>query len=480
MSTEAFPTRSRLARLAPNIRPLQRQDISQESTATARYTAAKYTRFSRLMHRSLDIAAIFLAAWIVEIPSPWITALVMAIILQILPDFYRHRLNLSLLNALPTVVPRALIVGFFAYIVVNPQVNARDSFDFIVVSTLAVTISWAISFGAIRSWRRHASISLHRTLVLGSADDSIEIMTTLKENPQYGLLPVAVVDLESQAASEKFPEVETDYFSDNLTELLHRHGADVVVVAPNQHSEEYLLSAFRASLRDPTTFYVVPSLPLQGQRHDTEELGLISLRPVKRSAYRSFWWLLKRPIDIILSLIAMTLLSPLMAVLAVLVKLDSPGHPLLFRQTRIGLDGKPFELLKFRTLTPATVNESDVTWNVSHDDRLTPLNRLMRKFSLDELPQILNVLRGDMTLVGPRPERPHFVEKFGADYPIYHDRHRVPVGLTGWAAINGLRGDTSIKTRAEYDNWYIEHWSIWLDVKILLLTVRAVLKGTGG
>lgn len=476
MSTEAFPTCSRLARFAPNIRPLHRQAIPR----TARHVAAKYTRFSKFIHRVLDTVAIFLSAWIVDIPSPWITALVMVIILQVLPDFYRHRLNLSLLNALPTVVPRALIVGFFAYIVVNPHVDARDSFDFIVVSTIGLIVSWALSFAAIRSWRRHAPISLHRTLVLGSADDSVEIVTTLKENPQFGLSPVAIIDLESQAASEKFPEVETDYFSDNLTELLQRHEADVVIVAPNQHSEEFLLSAFRASLRDPTTFYVVPALPLQGQRHDTEELGLISLRPVKRSAYRSVWWLLKRPIDIALSLFAMILLSPLMAVLAVLVKLDSPRNPVLFRQTRIGLDGKPFELLKFRTLTPATVNESDVTWNVSHDDRLTPLNRIMRKFSLDELPQILNVLRGDMTLVGPRPERPHFVEKFGADYPIYHDRHRVPVGLTGWAAINGLRGDTSIKTRAEYDNWYIEHWSIWLDVKILLLTVRAVLKGTGG
>lgn len=117
---------------------------------------------------------------------------------------------------------------------------------------------------------------------------------------------------------------------------------------------------------------------------------------------------------------------------------------------------------------------------MANDHRLTRLGRFLRASSLDELPQIINVLRGDMTVVGPRPERPFFVEKFGTEFPDYLHRHRVPVGLTGWAAIHGLRGDTCIRTRAEYDNWYIEHWSPWLDLKIILLTVRAVLKGTGG
>jgi lipopolysaccharide/colanic/teichoic acid biosynthesis glycosyltransferase len=136
-------------------------------------------------------------------------------------------------------------------------------------------------------------------------------------------------------------------------------------------------------------------------------------------------------------------------------------------------------VMKFRTLRPVDENESQTHWNVAHDDRLGPVGRLLRKTSLDELPQLLNVLRGDMSLVGPRPERPHFVEEFKDLYPSYHARERVPCGLTGWAQIHGLRGDTSISDRARFDNFYIENWSLWLDVKIMLRTTVALVRSPG-
>ena len=152
---------------------------------------------------------------------------------------------------------------------------------------------------------------------------------------------------------------------------------------------------------------------------------------------------------------------------------------MIFRQVRVGRDGREFEVFKFRSMRPADPGESDVQWSIAKDSRVGTVGRFIRKTSLDELPQLFNILRGDMTFVGPRPERPHFVAQFRADLPHYQHRHRVPVGLTGLAQVSGLRGDTSIDDRARFDNFYIENWSLWLDVKVILRTVRHVLSPSG-
>jgi lipopolysaccharide/colanic/teichoic acid biosynthesis glycosyltransferase len=164
-----------------------------------------------------------------------------------------------------------------------------------------------------------------------------------------------------------------------------------------------------------------------------------------------------------------------LALCALAVRIESRRHGVLFRQERISRDGLPFTILKFRSLTPATALESQMKWNINTDARLGRIGKLLRFSSLDELPQLLNVLRGDMSLVGPRPERPYFVEQFERAYSGYGDRHRVPAGITGWAQIHGLRGDTSIEDRVRYDNHYIEHWSLGLDLKIILRTVGSML-----
>lgn len=183
--------------------------------------------------------------------------------------------------------------------------------------------------------------------------------------------------------------------------------------------------------------------------------------------------------DIMLSGLALILLSPLFLLVALAVKLDDRTSPVLFRQTRIGEGGREFELLKFRSMRPTDENESQTRWNIAGDPRISPLGAFLRKSSLDEIPQIYNVIRGDMALVGPRPERPHFVNRFSGEYRGYAARHRVPVGLTGWAAINGLRGDTSIADRVMFDNFYIANWSPWMDIRSILLTLWVVIKGTG-
>lgn len=186
----------------------------------------------------------------------------------------------------------------------------------------------------------------------------------------------------------------------------------------------------------------------------------------------------KRALDAVAAGTALCFLAPVLAGCALAVRVaDGPG--VIFRQERIGLGGRPFTLLKFRTLRPSDEGEAATRWSIAHDLRLSGIGRLLRRTSLDELPQFWNVLRGDMSLVGPRPERPHFVRQFSAAYPGYQDRHRMPAGITGLAQIHGLRGDTSIADRARFDNHYIDSWSLWQDVTILVRTVCSVFRFGG-
>ena len=179
---------------------------------------------------------------------------------------------------------------------------------------------------------------------------------------------------------------------------------------------------------------------------------------------------IKRLMDIVGSLVCIILFSPIMAVVAVLVKKSSPG-PIIFCQERVGLHNKPFKMYKFRSMGVQSASKEQKAWTVHNDPRVTPVGRIIRKTSLDELPQLFNVLKGDMSLIGPRPERPLFVEKFKEEIPRYMIKHQVRPGMTGWAQVCGFRGDTSIEGRIEHDIFYIENWTLGLDIKILFLTV---------
>jgi lipopolysaccharide/colanic/teichoic acid biosynthesis glycosyltransferase len=186
----------------------------------------------------------------------------------------------------------------------------------------------------------------------------------------------------------------------------------------------------------------------------------------------------KRVLDVVMAALALVLLAPVMLAVAAAVRWEV-GPQVLFRQVRVGLDDRPFTLLKFRSLRPPEGSAESPVWSISGDARLGPVGRMIRATSLDELPQLFNILRGEMSFVGPRPERPRFVEQFTQAVPRYAARHRAPAGLTGWAQVNGLRGDTSIEERVRFDNSYIQNWSLWLDVKILVRTIAAVVLRRG-
>ena len=252
------------------------------------------------------------------------------------------------------------------------------------------------------------------------------------------------------------------------------------IVAFGAAREPEMVKIIRDCDRLPVELYVVPRFfelgvgPAEGPWVD--DLWGIPLMRLRRAALRSMAWRTKRAFDVVVASIMLAVASPVMGLCAVAVRLSGPGE-VLFRQKRIGQRGEVFELLKFRTM--AENEDSDTTWNVGEDVRRTWIGAIMRRLSLDEVPQLLNVLRGEMSLVGPRPERPYFADQFRVAVPGYDDRHRVPAGLTGWAQVHGLRGDTSIPERARFDNRYVEHWSLWRDVVIMFRTVGAVFSGTG-
>jgi Undecaprenyl-phosphate glucose phosphotransferase len=220
--------------------------------------------------------------------------------------------------------------------------------------------------------------------------------------------------------------------------------------------------------------------PRLSVREKVFQVGRLQMMNLAISPVESFTYtVLKRTFDVVFAVFALIVLTPLLLAVALAVKLSSPG-PVLFRQERVGRHGKRFTLLKFRTMQCSSKSESDTMWTTKNDARCTTIGAILRKFSLDELPQLFNVVHGEMSLVGPRPERPHFVAAFRENYQKYNMRHSCQVGMTGWAQVNGLRGDTSISDRLRYDLYYIYNWSFALDLQIIARTMVTVLKDQNG
>jgi exopolysaccharide biosynthesis polyprenyl glycosylphosphotransferase len=197
---------------------------------------------------------------------------------------------------------------------------------------------------------------------------------------------------------------------------------------------------------------------------------------IKSPALSTWNFIMKRTFDLVFASSILFISSPLLLIIAILIKLDSKG-PVIYFQERIGLNGEVFRVIKFRSMRTDAEHATGPVWSKKHDSRATRIGKILRRLSLDELPQIINVIKGDMSVVGPRPERQHFVEQFKKEVPRYLERHRVRTGMTGWAQVNGLRGNASITERTKYDIYYIENWSLTFDLKIILKTIHAVLLG---
>lgn len=312
---------------------------------------------------------------------------------------------------------------------------------------------------------RQKGYNQKQVLVLGSGELAQTYLKTIRGNRELGYLPIGYIASEKRNLNLKrlggFEELER---------LLDVHRPDEVVAAIDTEDYQRMPEIIAACEKTGTKLSIIPFyakyMPSNPQFDDLEGIPLLNLRRIPLDNWANAFC--KRAMDIVGSLLLILLTSPAMLLCAVGVKLTSPG-PVIFRQKRVGRNKRTFYMYKFRSMR---VNDGqDTRWSADRDERKTRFGAFMRKCSLDELPQFFNVLKGDMSLVGPRPEIPFYVEQFKEDVPLYMVKHQVRPGITGWAQVNGLRGDTSIKERVEHDIYYIEHWSLLFDIEILFITV---------
>ena len=365
-------------------------------------------------------------------------------------------------------------LGAVTLVVMSASLYVGPPEHLISICTLSAALVLAVralTYKLVRDARRRGVV-WDRTLIVGAGAEGIRLARTLTEHPEFGLLPVGFLDTV-HAPTLPLPIVGDPSQLETLVPAL---AADRVVVTFGAVRDADLVRILRVCQGLRAITYVVPrffELGIASRDPGTDMVRGIPLVRLPRAIHQLSARIAKRLLDLLVGTLLLIASLPLMLLVAVAVHFSSPG-PVLFRQKRVGQDGRLFELLKFRTMR--SNDRSDTEWSGQHDALVTGVGGLLRRACLDELPQLLNVVRGDMSLVGPRPERPFFVDQFRLSVRGYEDRHRAPAGLTGWAQIHGLRGDTSIDERVVFDNLYIDQWSLWQDLLILVRTIGAVVR----
>jgi len=337
--------------------------------------------------------------------------------------------------------------------------------------------SWglAATFITLGRWGYHLvvqflqrrGIGRQKVLVIGSGDIGRMLIQKLQGARDAGHEVVGYI--EANGAEIRVADVPRLGAASDIPEIIEKYDVDEVVIGMPEASHRELVRIISLCEREKVSIKVFPDVfQIMATEVTVSDLAGLPLLSVRDVALRGWRLSLKRAYDLAIAVPALIFLSPFMLLIALLIKLESPG-PVFYIQERMGLDARPFPMIKFRSMR-TDAEARGPGWTTPDDPRKTRLGAILRKLSVDELPQLINVIRGDMSVVGPRPERPVYVEQFRQYIPRYMERHREKAGMTGWAQINGLRGDTSIVERTKYDLWYIENWSLWLDFKITLLT----------
>lgn len=392
---------------------------------------------------------------------------------------YRPRRHVSILDELPVLCGRLLASAAIVAIIAaerHSSVTYVGGFMRGVALSAGLVILGRAASRAFTVLSRKRRWAEHNAIIVGGGPIGVELARLLRRYPQYGLRFVGCVDAPSRQDTAVLPLSGTLSDLEHLVRLLE---CEVLVIADPDCHESTLMETLLRPRSSRCDLWAVPRL--WGSRSHSgypDHIGAFPIVKIRDIALTGPRWAIKRASDIVFAAFALILLSPLLLLCTIATFVDG-GPGIFFHQERIGRYGKPFNVIKFRTMHPVNNHESQTNWSIAYDQRVRPIGRFLRRTSLDELPQLWNILRGDMSVVGPRPERPYFVEKFSAEYPTYAARHRVPVGLTGLAQVSGLRGDTPISDRARFDNYYIENWSLWLDVKVVLRTVAEVFRGGG-
>ncbi len=392
---------------------------------------------------------------------------------------YHARLHISSLDELPSLLASLLAAAAIVATAIALLPAGAMVTDFLrnAVIAIALVVVGRIVTSQLIIFSRRRRISHHRTILIGGGPTSAELIRILRQHQRYGLSVVGFVDDSEDSAAGKIATRLGNLGA--LDAVVTRYRADVLLVADSASPERTLIKEVRAPASSKCDLLVVPRMyQFRTESGRSDHIGSIPIMRIGAPRLSGPATVVKRVFDILVSGIMLILVSPVLAVCALAIRLDS-GPGVIFRQPRVGRNGELFNCLKLRSMRPATSAESATNWSIATDNRVSKVGRFLRRTSLDELPQLWNILRGEMTLVGPRPERPHFVEQFSEQYDRYSYRHRVQVGLTGLAQVSGLRGDTSIADRARYDNYYIENWSLWLDVKIIIRTFFEVVFARG-
>ena len=356
------------------------------------------------------------------------------------------------------------------YMINQPHFSRVMMFIFYVVNIVLTTLCRSTIRSVLQFFRKKG-YNLKYILLIGYSRAAEEYITRINANPQWGYVVRGILD-DRIPSGTIYKGVKVVGRIENIHYILPENKLDEIAITlalKDYDHLEYIVDLCEKSGVHtkfiPDYNSLVPSHPYT---EDLMGLPVINIRYVALT--NTLNWVAKRVVDVTGSFVGILLSSPLMLAAAVSIKLTSKG-PVIFKQERVGLHNKNFKMYKFRTMEMQKPTAEQKGWTVKDDPRVTKIGKLLRRTSLDELPQLFNILMGDMSLVGPRPERPQFVEKFKEEIPRYMIKHQVRPGLTGWAQINGYRGDTSIRKRIEYDLFYIEHWSMAFDFRIMFLTI---------
>lgn len=375
-------------------------------------------------------------------------------------------------------IARANTIGLIAFVVVLfvlKQVHFSRSMIgmFYVINIILTTITrgW---IRRLLNFFRKKGYNLKYILLVGYSRAAEEYIDRVNSNPQWGYVVRGILD-DRVPRGTLYKGVKVVGSIGNLEYILPENKLDEIAISLSLSDYDHLERIVAMCEKSGVHTKFIPDytslFPSNPYTEDLMGLPVVNIRYVPLS--NTLNWLEKRVFDILIALIAIILTSPIMLISAICVKCSSNG-PIIFKQERIGLHNKPFQMYKFRTMVVQKENAEKKGWTTKNDPRVTKVGKFLRKTSIDELPQFFNVLKGDMSVVGPRPERPQFVDQFKEEIPRYMVKHQVRPGITGWAQISGYRGDTSIKRRIEHDIYYIENWTIGFDIKIIFLTVFKV------
>lgn len=355
------------------------------------------------------------------------------------------------------------------YIAKQMHISRKMMVIFYVLNVCFTAVSRIVIRNMLAAFRKKG-YNLKHILLVGYSRAGEEYIDRIAGNPQWGYVVCGILD-DSVPAGTLYRGTKVLGRVDNLHVILPENKLDEIAITLSLKDYDRLEEIVGICEKSGVHTKFIPDynslIPSRPYTEDLMGLPVINIRYVPLTNTGNI--LIKRGMDILLSAAGIVISSPVMIICAFLVKATSPG-PVIFKQERVGLHNRPFDMYKFRSMEIQKESEEQKAWTVKDDPRVTGIGRFMRRTSLDELPQLFNILKGDMSLVGPRPERPHFVEKFKEEIPRYMVKHQVRPGLTGWAQIHGYRGDTSIKRRVEYDLYYIENWTVGLDIKIIFLT----------